>query len=36
MAVEVFQNEEIFGGGKDGGRKKSVLLFIGEEQIGVA
>ena len=35
-AVEVPQNEEISGGGKDGGRKEVGLLSIGKEQIGGA
>ena len=35
MAVEVCKNEEIFGGGKNEGEKKSVLLSV-EEQIGGA
>ena len=34
MAVEVPQNEKIFGGGKNGGKKELVLPSVGEEQIG--
>ena len=34
MAIEVPQIEEISGGTKNGGRKKSVLPSVGEEQIG--
>ena len=34
MAIEVPKNEEISGGEKNGGRKESVLSFVGEEQIG--
>ena len=33
MAIEVPQNNEISGGGKDGGEKKSVLLTVGEKRI---
>ena len=33
MAIEVPQNEEIFGGRKNGGRKESVLPSV-EEQTG--
>ena len=36
MVIEVSQNKEIFGGGKNGGKKKSVLPSVGEEQIGAA
>ena len=36
MAIEVPKNEEIFGGGKDGGEKESVLPSVGEKQIGGA
>ena len=36
MAIEVPQNKEISGGGKSRGRKESVLLSAGEEQIGGA
>ena len=36
MAIEVSQNEEISGCGKNGGRKKSVLPSVGEERIGGA
>ena len=36
MAIEVPKNEEISGGGKNGGRKKSVLPSVGEERIGGA
>ena len=36
MAIEVPQNEEISGGGKNGGRKESALPFVGEERIGGA
>ena len=34
MAIEDPQNEEISGGGKNGGRIESVLPSIGEERIG--
>ena len=34
MAVEVLQNKGISGGGKNGRRKKSVLLSVKEERIG--
>ena len=33
MAFEVPLNEEIFGGGKVGVEKESVLLSVGEERI---
>ena len=33
MTIEVPQNEEISGGGKNGGEKKSVFPSVGEEQI---
>ena len=36
MAIEVPQNEEISGGGRNGGRKGSVLPSVGEERIGGA
>ena len=36
MAIEVSQNEEVSGGGKNGGRKGIVLLSIGEERKGGA
>ena len=36
MAVEVFQNEEISGGGRVEGEKESVLLSVEEEGIGGA
>ena len=34
MAIKVTQNKEISGGGKNGENKGSVLLSVGEEQIG--
>ena len=34
MAIEIFQNKEISGGGKMEGEKKLVLLFCGEERLG--
>ena len=34
MAIELSQNEEICGGGKNGREKKLVLLSFGEERIG--
>ena len=34
MAIEVPQNEEISGGGKNGGEKELVLLSVGGEQRG--
>ena len=36
MEIEVSQNKEISGGGKEEGRKELVLLFVGEERIGAA
>ena len=36
MAIEVSQNEEISGGGKNGGKKESVLPSVGKERIGGA
>ena len=33
MAIEISQNKEIFGGGKNGAKKKLALLFFGEERI---
>ena len=33
MAIEVPQNEETSGGGKNGGEKESVLPSIAEERI---
>ena len=35
MAIEVHQNEEISGGGKNRGEKESVLPSVGEERIGI-
>ena len=34
MANEAPQNEEISAGGKDGGKKESVLLSVEEERMG--
>ena len=34
MAIEVSQNEEISGGGKNGKGKESVMLSVEEERIG--
>ena len=34
MAIEVPQNEEIFGGGEKGREKKESVPSIGEERIG--
>ena len=34
MAVDVSQNKEVSGGGKNGGRKESILPSVGEEQKG--
>ena len=36
MVIEVSQNEEISGGGKNRGKKESVLSSVGEERIGGA
>ena len=36
MAIEVPQNEEISAKGKNGRRKESVLLFVGEKRVGGA
>ena len=34
MAIEVPENKEISGGGKNGGEKELVLLSVREKQIG--
>ena len=36
MVIEDSQNEAISGRGKNGGRKKSVLLSVEEERLGEA